>query len=69
MRDLWAFWQQRDLRTLRKLLPHVPAPVRPWDDRHGALRDAVHQAEHAVLLLRALPDWWWRRSKGVNHAD
>jgi hypothetical protein len=69
MRDLWAFWQQRDLRTLRKLMTHVPAPARAEDDKHGALRDAVHQAEHAVLLLRALPDWWWRRSKGVNHAD
>jgi hypothetical protein len=64
MRDLWAFWQQRDLRTLRKLMTHVPAPARAEDDKHGALRDAVHQAEHAVLLLRALPDWWWRRSKG-----
>ena len=64
MRDLWAFWQQRDLRTLRKLMTHVPAPARAEDDKHGALRDSVHQAEHAVLLLRALPDWWWRRSKG-----
>jgi hypothetical protein len=63
MRDLWAFWQQRDLRTLRKLMTHVPAPARAEDDKHGALRDAVHQAEHAVLLLRALPVWW-RRSKG-----
>ena len=54
MRDLWAYWQQRDLRTLRKLMTHVPAPVRAEDDKHSALRDAVHQAEHCVALLREL---------------
>jgi hypothetical protein len=30
------------------------APARAEDDRHGALRDAVHQAEHCVALLRVL---------------
>lgn len=54
MRPLWPFWQQRCLRTLRKLLPHVPAPDRAEEEKHSALRDAVHQAEHAVSLLRAL---------------
>ncbi len=50
----WAYWQQRDLRTLRKLLPHVPAPERDEADKHNALRDALHQAAHCAALLRAL---------------
>jgi hypothetical protein len=50
----WAYWQQRDLRTLRKLLPHVPAPERDEADKHNALRDAMHQAAHCAALLRAL---------------
>lgn len=50
----WAYWQQRDLRTLRKLLPHVPAPERDEADKHSALADAMHQAQHCAALLRAL---------------
>lgn len=50
----WAYWQQRDLRTLRKLLPNVPAPERNEADKHSALADAMHQAAHCAALLRAL---------------
>lgn len=52
----WAYWQQRDLRTLRKLLPHVPAPERDEAEKHSALADALHQAQHCAALLRALRD-------------
>lgn len=50
----WAYWQQRDLRTLRRLLPQVSAPKRDEADKHNALRDAMHQAAHCAALLRAL---------------
>jgi exodeoxyribonuclease VIII len=69
MRDLWAFWQQRDLRTLRKLMTHVPAPVRAEDDKHGALRDAVHQAEHCVALLRELAKFNPTAAPGIGAAQ
>lgn len=69
MRDLWAYWQQRDLRTLRKLLPHVPAPARAEEDKHGALRDAVHQAEHCVALLRELAKFNPTAAPGIGAAQ
>lgn len=62
----WAYWQQRDLRTLRRLLPHVPAPERDEADKHSALADAMHQAAHCAALLRALHDGCAPREQEVQ---
>ena len=49
----WPFYKERCFRTLKTLLPNVAAP--PFTGiKHGAMDDAVHQAEHAVLILQAL---------------
>ena len=50
----WPYWLQRDYRTLRRMMPHVPTPPRDEALKHSALADAMHQAAHCAALLRAL---------------
>ena len=45
----WAYHQVRDLRTLRKIFPHIPSEVNP--QKHNALSDARCQAQHAADIL------------------
>lgn len=49
----WAYYNGRCMRTLRKLLPHVQAPQFEGTE-HNAAHDARHQARHAIALLRAI---------------
>lgn len=49
----WQWPDDRCFRTLRKMVPLVPAPEREGTAHH-ALDDARHQARHAVAMLRAL---------------
>lgn len=47
----WQFWNNRCLRTLRWIAPHIPKV--PFDGTaHNALADAKNQALHAVEILR-----------------
>lgn len=48
----WAPFNGRCYRTLKNLLPHVTLPRASVS--HHALDDAIHQAEHATLLLAVL---------------
>ena len=45
------FWNQRDYRTLKALYPDVTAEFSGV--KHNALDDAIHQAKHAMAILRA----------------
>lgn len=45
----WKFFNNRCFRTLKEGQEHVTKPVRKGI-HHNALDDAIHQAEHAVLL-------------------
>lgn len=45
------FWNQRDYRTLKNLYPDVTAEFSGV--KHNALDDAIHQAKHAMAILRA----------------
>ena len=49
----WPFYKDRCFRTLKNMLPRIAAPLFTGI-KHSAMDDAVHQAEHAVLLLREL---------------
>ena len=44
------FWNQRDYRTLKALYPDVTAEF--TGTKHNALDDAIHQAKHAMAILR-----------------
>lgn len=44
------FWNQRDYRTLKALYPDVECVA--YGCSHNALDDAIHQAKHAVAILR-----------------
>lgn len=50
----WKWSNDRCYRTLRKLQPQIEPPPREGTAHH-ALDDAVHQARHAALLLRLMP--------------
>lgn len=47
----WKFWNHRCYRTLKSLRPDVRLEK---SNNHNALDDARNQAEHAVVLLRAM---------------
>lgn len=49
----WDFYNERCFRTFKKEFP-VPPPESDKTGKHHALKDARHQAEHAVLILRHL---------------
>lgn len=61
---VWNFWNNRCYRTLKSLFPHIKF-VRQGV-YHNAADDAASQAQHAVLLLRALPK---KRPKIVSPKD
>lgn len=46
----YPFWLQRDYRTLKGLYPEVKAEF--TGTKHNALDDAIHQAKHALVLLK-----------------
>jgi hypothetical protein len=48
----WAFWNQRDYRTLRALYPNVEED--PRQGKHNALDDAIHQVNHLFKIRRHL---------------
>lgn len=49
----WIYPNERCVRTLVDMAPHVPEPVREGT-HHSALDDALHQARHCGAILRAL---------------
>lgn len=52
MTKMWPFRYQRDYRTLRKCLPHIT--LEREGTHHAALDDAMHQANHLIMLLNEL---------------
>lgn len=53
LKELWSFRQERCLRTLIKLLPHVEEPEFVGTPHH-ALSDAKHQLRYLKALLEEL---------------
>ena len=51
----WRYWQERDYRTLREVLPDWPAREQTGVE-HDALDDARYQAECLVRALNTLDD-------------
>lgn len=45
----WKYNQVRDLRTLSKIFPHIPAPIN--QHKHNALSDAKCQAQYTADIL------------------
>jgi len=50
----WRFWNERDYRTIARLVPAVEAPARDGT-AHNALDDAIHQAQHLNRILAFAP--------------
>lgn len=52
----WNFWRNESFRTLKNRVGKgaVEKPERTDSVAHNALDDAIHQAEHAMLLLQHL---------------
>lgn len=48
----WKFWNNRCYRTLKALFPHITLPRE--GTHHNALDDAIHQALHAMLILKEI---------------
>lgn len=46
----WKFWNDRCYRTLKNLYPKLPVPPF-YGAKHNALNDALHQADHATVIL------------------
>lgn len=46
----WKFWNDRCYRTLKNLYPELPIPPF-FGSKHNALNDALHQADHATVIL------------------
>jgi len=51
----WKYNKVRDLRTLIKLFPQVPAPPKP-DNLHNALTDARWQTQHLISILEYIKE-------------
>ncbi|WP_341674989.1 3'-5' exonuclease [Niveibacterium sp. SC-1] len=50
----WRYWNERDYRTIARLVPAVEAPARQGT-AHNALSDAIHQAQHLQRILTHAP--------------
>lgn len=48
----WKFWNDRDLRTLLALHPHVKQAITFEGTKHHALHDARHEAKQLICALR-----------------
>jgi len=49
----WKFWNDRDLRTLLALHPHVKQAITFEGTKHHALHDARHEARQLIAALEA----------------
>ena len=49
----WKFWNDRDLRTLLALHPHVKKAIPFEGTKHHALNDARHEAKQLIAALAA----------------
>ncbi len=49
----WKFWNDRDLRTLLALHPHVKQAITFEGTKHHALHDARHEARQLIAAIEA----------------
>ena len=52
----WKYYQQQDVRTVKRLAERLKLPVKKFKNDHNALQDAKNQREYVINVYETLAD-------------